>query len=45
MKDYQVVLDKLQQCFEKAEEFSKSLSLVEDEELKQIFKTEWFPQD
>ncbi|MEM1122454.1 MAG: transcription-repair coupling factor, partial [Bacteroidota bacterium] len=42
LKDYQIVLDKLQQCFEKAEEFSKSLSLVEDEELKEIFKDRAF---
>ena len=42
IKDYQIVLDKLQQCFEKAEEFSKSLSLVEDEELKEIFRDRAF---
>ncbi len=42
IKDYQIVLDKLQQCFEKAEEFSKSLSLVEDEDLKEIFRDRAF---
>lgn len=42
IKDYEILLDKLQQCFEKAEEFSKSLSLIEDEELKQIFKDRAF---
>ncbi len=42
LKDYQMTLDKLQQCFEKAEEFSKSLSLLEDEELKEIFRDRAF---
>ncbi len=42
MKDYQMVIDKLQECFEKAEEFSKSLSLIEDESLKEIFRDRAF---
>jgi len=42
MKDYQIVIDKLQQCFEKAEAFSKSLSLIEDEDLKEIFRDRAF---
>ncbi len=42
LKDYQITIDKLQQCFEKAEEFSKSLSLLEDEDLKEIFRDRAF---
>ncbi|MEM6319032.1 MAG: transcription-repair coupling factor [Bacteroidota bacterium] len=42
IRDYQILLDKLQQCFEKAEEFSQSLSLVEDDELKEIFRDRAF---
>lgn len=42
LRDYQMTLDKLQQCFEKAEEFSKSLSLLEDEDLKEIFRDRAF---
>ena len=42
LRDYQITIDKLQQCFEKAEEFSKSLSLLEDEDLKEIFRDRAF---
>jgi transcription-repair coupling factor (superfamily II helicase) len=42
IKDFQVLKDKLLQCFDKANEFAKSLSLLEDEELKQIFRDRAF---
>ena len=43
LRDYQVVLDKLQTCFEKAEEFAEtSLMLLEEEDLKALFKDRAF---
>lgn len=42
VKDFQMLLDKLQQCFEKAEEFSKTTMLLEEEELKEIFRDRAF---
>ncbi len=42
VKDFQVLIDKLQQCFERAEEFSKTLSLLETEDLKEIFEDRAF---
>ncbi|MCB0548538.1 MAG: transcription-repair coupling factor [Phaeodactylibacter sp.] len=42
VKDFQVLLDKLTQCFEKAEEFAKALRLIEEEELKEIFRDRAF---
>ena len=42
VKDFQILLDKLQQCFEKAEEFSKTTMLLEEEELKEIFRDRAF---
>ncbi|MCB9293190.1 MAG: transcription-repair coupling factor [Lewinellaceae bacterium] len=42
VKDFQVLLDKLTQCFEKAEEFAKALRLVQEEELKEIFRDRAF---
>ncbi len=42
IRDFQVVIDKLQQCFEKAEDFAKTISLLETEELKEIFEDRAF---
>ncbi len=42
VKDFQVLLDKLAQCFEKAEEFAKALRLLQEEELKEIFRDRAF---
>ncbi|MCO6491887.1 MAG: transcription-repair coupling factor [Phaeodactylibacter sp.] len=42
VKDFQVLLDKLTLCFEKAEEFAKALRLVQEEELKEIFRDRAF---
>ncbi|HKK76668.1 MAG TPA: hypothetical protein VJ953_16445, partial [Saprospiraceae bacterium] len=42
VKDFQILLDKLQQCFEKAEEFSKTTMFLEEEELKEIFRDRAF---
>ncbi|TXB62858.1 transcription-repair coupling factor [Phaeodactylibacter luteus] len=41
-RDLQVVIDKLTQCFEKAEEFAKGIALLEEEELKEIFRDRAF---
>ncbi len=42
VKDGDHLIDKLQQCFEKAEEFAQDMMLVEDEKLKEIFKDRAF---
>ncbi len=42
VKDFQLLLDRLQQCFEKAEEFSKQVMLLEEEALKEIFRDRAF---
>ncbi|NBC07261.1 MAG: transcription-repair coupling factor, partial [Bacteroidetes bacterium] len=42
VKDFQVLLDKLTQCFEKAEEFAKGIALLEEEELKELFRDRAF---
>ena len=42
VKDFQVLLDKLTLCFEKAEAFAKALRLVQEEELKEIFRDRAF---
>ncbi len=42
IKDFQVLRDKLQTCFEKAEEFSKSLPLLDESELGEIFRDSAF---
>ena len=42
VRDFQVLLDKLAQCFEKAETFAKAISLLEEEELKEIFRDRAF---
>ena len=40
--DFQVLLDKLTLCFEKAEAFAKTVRLQEEEELKKIFRDRAF---
>lgn len=42
MKSPQVVLDKFQLCFEKIEEFASKIALMEDEELKEVFRERAF---
>jgi transcription-repair coupling factor (superfamily II helicase) len=42
IKDFQVLLDKLQLCFEKAEEFAKTASRLDNEELKEVFRDRAF---
>ncbi len=42
IRDYQTLLEKLKICFKKAEEFAQTLSLLEDEELKELFKDRAF---
>lgn len=42
IKDFQVLMDKLQTCFEKAEEFAKSLPLMDESELGEIFRDRAF---
>ncbi len=37
VRDFDIVLDKLQQCFEKTEEFAKTLNSNTEEELKKVF--------
>ena len=42
IRDYQTLLEKLKICLKKAEEFAQTLSLLEDEELKEIFRDRAF---
>ena len=42
IRDFQIMLDKLQHCFEKAEVFAKSVSVMEDDQLKEIFRDRAF---
>lgn len=42
VKDFQILLDKLQLCFEKAQTFAERIALVEEEELKVIFRDRTF---
>ena len=42
VKDFQVLTDKLQTCFEKAEEFAHSLPLLDESELGEIFRDRAF---
>ncbi|MEE9373249.1 MAG: transcription-repair coupling factor, partial [Saprospiraceae bacterium] len=42
IKDFDMMLDRIQTCFEKAVEFSKKIGSVEDERLKEIFKDSAF---
>lgn len=42
VKDFQILLDKLQQCFEKAEAFGKTITVLEEAELAEIFRDRAF---
>ena len=42
VKDFQILLDKLQQCFEKAEKFASSISILDESELAEIFRDRAF---
>ncbi len=42
VKDFQMILDKLQICFEKAEEFAASISVLDESELAVLFKERAF---
>jgi transcription-repair coupling factor (superfamily II helicase) len=42
VKDFQLLVDRLTQCFDKAEEFAKGIALLEEEELKEIFRDRAF---
>ncbi|MEM1319085.1 MAG: transcription-repair coupling factor [Bacteroidota bacterium] len=42
IKDYQVLLDKLQQCFEKAEDYAQRISAIDETELAEVFKERAF---
>lgn len=42
VKNFQVVLDRLQICFDKAEEFGKSVSIMDRSELAEIFRDRAF---
>ncbi|WP_116125339.1 transcription-repair coupling factor [Lewinella sp. IMCC34183] len=37
LKDFQLLLDRLEEAFRKAEEFGKNLTLIDDAELKRLF--------
>ena len=42
IKDYQVLIDKLTMCFEKAEQFAKSISQLDESEVAEIFRDRAF---
>ncbi|MEN0006950.1 MAG: helicase-related protein, partial [Bacteroidota bacterium] len=42
VKDFQIILDKLQQCFDKAEAFAKSISELDQSELAEVFRDRAF---
>ncbi len=42
IKDYQVLIDKLTICFEKAEQFAKSISQLDESEVAEIFRDRAF---
>lgn len=42
VKDFQGLLERLQNCFEKAEQFSMTLAMLDDEPLKEIFRDRAF---
>ncbi len=47
VKDFQLLLDRLLQCFEKAEAFAETLSVMHEEELVEVFRDRAFirPRD
>lgn len=42
IKDFQLLLDRLQQCFEKAEDFARTVSSLDESELAEIFRDRAF---
>jgi transcription-repair coupling factor (superfamily II helicase) len=42
IKDLEILLDKLQLCFDKAEEFAKSISAIDESELAEVFRDRAF---
>ena len=42
VKDFQVLLDRLQTCFEKAEEFANTLTILDESEVAEIFRDRAF---
>ena len=42
IKDYGMLIDKLQQCFEKAEQFAKKISATDESELAELFRDRAF---
>ena len=42
VKNFDMMLDRIQMCFEKAEEFAKTIGKVQDERLSEIFKDRAF---
>ncbi|MTB49540.1 transcription-repair coupling factor [Lewinella sp. W8] len=42
MRDFQLLLDRLGECFKRAEAFAKNLTIIDDEELANIFRDRAF---
>lgn len=42
MKDFQLLMDKLNECFKRANDFAQNLTVVDDQELAQIFRDRAF---
>ncbi|MFK7936156.1 MAG: transcription-repair coupling factor [Saprospiraceae bacterium] len=42
VRDFQVLLEKLQQCLDKAEEFAKTVTILDESELAEIFRDRAF---
>ncbi|MEL7160365.1 MAG: transcription-repair coupling factor, partial [Bacteroidota bacterium] len=42
LRDFQLLMDKLNECFEKANAFAQNLTIIDDEELAQIFRDRAF---
>jgi transcription-repair coupling factor (superfamily II helicase) len=42
MRDFQLLLDRLGECFRRAEDFAKNLTIIDDEELANIFRDRAF---
>ncbi len=42
MKDFQLLMDKLNECFKRANDFAQNLTIVDDQELAQIFRDRAF---
>lgn len=42
MKDFQLLMDKLNECFKRANDFAQNLTIIDDKELAQIFRDRAF---